>query len=110
MEIHALGDFLLPLFDEFVVELLDLPALDANQVIVMIAAIQLEYRVAALEMMPLHQAGRFELGQHTIHGRQPDFLSLCQQKLVYFFGRQVAIVVTPLLEHIQDLDPRQSDL
>jgi hypothetical protein len=108
-KVQALGDLLLPLLDELVGELLDLSAPDADQVVMVIAAIQLEDRIAAFEMMPFHEARRFELREHPIHGREAYFLSLGQQKLVYFFRRQMTISVTPFFEHLQNLDPRQGD-
>lgn len=69
------GDFLLAPLDQLVAELFDLAALDAQYVIVMIAAVEFENGVAGFEVVPFDKTRGLELGQHAIHGREPDFLA-----------------------------------
>ena len=61
-EAALLCDGNLALLDCFVVELLDATALHAHEMIVMVAFIQLEHRLAALEVMAHKKTGLFELG------------------------------------------------
>lgn len=63
---------LLPALDLGIKKLLDSPALQTHQVIMMIAFIELEYRLAGLEIGSLEQSGLLELGQNPINSRQSD--------------------------------------
>jgi len=56
------GDFFLACFDGRIVELLDMAALQANDVVVMFALVQLEYRLATLEMVTHQQTGLLKTG------------------------------------------------
>ena len=60
-EAAFLGDSVLALLDFRVVKFLDTPAVDAHQVIVVLAAIDLENRLARFEEVAFEQAGLFEL-------------------------------------------------
>ena len=51
LEAAHMGDRLLALLDLGVVELFDSPAIDAHQVVVVLAFVQLEHRLARLEMV-----------------------------------------------------------
>ena len=88
------GDLGLPLLDLGVVELLDAAALHADQVIVVRALVQLEHRLAGLEMMADQEARLLELGEHAVDGGQADVEALGQQQLVDVLGRQVPDLAT----------------
>jgi hypothetical protein len=79
LEAALLGDLVLALLDLGVVELLDLAALQADQVVVVLALVQFEDRLAGLEVMPLQQARLLELGQHPIDRGQADVHAVGQQ-------------------------------
>ena len=72
LEPQALRHGVLALFDTAVHELFDAAAVNTHDMIVVSTLIELEYRHAAFEMMACDEAGRFELGEHAIHGREPD--------------------------------------
>src|SRR5690606_16267787 len=75
-EAAILGDLVLALLDLGIEELLDVAALQAHEVIVMLAFVELEDRFADLEVVALEQAGLLELAEHAIYGRQADVLML----------------------------------
>ena len=72
VEMALRRDGVLALFDATVDELLDLAAVQANDVVMVVAAVQFEHGHAVLEMVARHQAGGLELRQHPVDGRQPD--------------------------------------
>src|SRR6266699_5721167 len=84
------GDPDLALLDFRVIKLLDAPALHAHEMIVMAALIQLEHRLAGLEMMALEDAGLFELGEDAVDRGKPDVQSLVHENPIDVLGRQVA--------------------
>jgi hypothetical protein len=53
-------------------------------------------------------AGLLELREHAVNGGQADVRALFQQHAEHVFGRHVALCA--LLEHVQDLQPRQRGL
>ena len=83
------GDSGLALLDLGIEEFLDAAALQAHQVIVVAALIELEHSLARFEVMPYQQACLLELRQHAIHRRQPDVQTFGQQLLVDVLGSQV---------------------
>ena len=56
-------DSFLACFDGRIEEFLDMSALQTNDVVVMLALVQFEYRLAALEMVAHQQSGLLELGE-----------------------------------------------
>ena len=80
------GDRSLALLDHILDEFDHLAAFDADQMVVMSATVELEYRLPSLEVVSAHQSGAFELGEHPIHGRQPDLLAIGKQGLVNALG------------------------
>ena len=102
------GDGTLALLDGLLQELHHLAALDAHQVIMVSALVELEHRLAALEMMAADETGPLELGQDTIDGGEANVLSALQQRLVDVLRAHVAAVAG--LEDIENLHPRQRDL
>jgi hypothetical protein len=72
------GNFFLALFDDLVVKL-DHPATgDIHQMVVMLANVDLKYRVTAIKIVSRDQAGRLKLGQHTIDGGESNLFSRIQ--------------------------------
>src|SRR5579875_61576 len=64
----------LPVLDARVHELLDAPAVETHDVVVMRALIELEHGHPVLEVMARHEPGGLELREHAIHRREPDVL------------------------------------
>ena len=104
-EAAILGDFHLAPFDLGVQELFHLATLEAYQVIVVTALVQLEHRLAGLEMVPDQNAGLLELRQNAINRGKPDLHAFVEQDLVDVFGGQVPHVA--VLEQIEDFQARQ---
>lgn len=98
-------DLLLALLDFLIHEFIHPAALDAHDVIVVGTLIELEHRVTALEMMPRHQTGTFELGQHPVHRGQANIVPGFEQRLVHVLRAHVTGIAA--LKNLQNLDPRQ---
>ncbi len=101
-------DSALAIFDTGVHELFDLAAVKTNDVVVVLALVELEHRGRTLEVVPCDQPGRLELRQNPVNGRQPDVLVRFEQMLIYVLGAHVAR--RRGAEDLQDLQPRQRDL
>ncbi len=108
LEPQPLRHGVLALFDAAVHELFDAAAVHTHDVIVVRTLIELEHRHAAFKMMARHEAGRLELGQHPIHGREPDVLVRDQELLVDVLRAHVA--GRAVREDVKYLEPRQRDL
>ena len=102
------GNLLLALLDGLIEEFLDMTTLHANDVVMMATAVQLEHRVTAFEVVSLHQAGAFELGQHPVNRRQANLLPVLEQQLVDILGADMALFGR--FQQSQDLDAWQRDL
>jgi dihydroxyacetone kinase DhaKLM complex PTS-EIIA-like component DhaM len=74
-EAAFLGDAVLAFLDFGVEEFLDLAALQADQMVVVVALVEFEHRLVAVEMMADQQSGLLELGEHAINRGQPDILA-----------------------------------
>lgn len=107
-EPEPLGDGPLPPLDVLVAEFLDPPAFQAQDMVVMLALIEFEYRLTTLEMMALDQPRRLELGQHPVYGRQPDLLAGIDQRPIDRLGGQMGAFL--MLQHVEYLHARQGDL
>jgi hypothetical protein len=77
-------------------------------VVVVLALVELEHRLAALEVAARQQAGLLELHQHPVDRGQADVGVVGQQCLEHVLGGHVALRTA--LEHLQDLDARQRGL
>ncbi len=108
LEAPVASDLLLAALDLGIEEFLDPSALKAYQMIVVLALVELEHRLAGLEVVALEQSGLFELGEHAIHGGQPDVLVLGKQFTIDVFGAHVALLA--VLENLEDLQARQGGL
>src|SRR3989338_1444309 len=98
------GDLFLARLDGRIVELLDMAALQTNDVVVVLALIEFEHRFAALEIVARQQPGLFELRQHAVDRGQPNVVATGQQVLVHVFRAHVALL--PQLEQPQYLESR----
>jgi hypothetical protein len=72
LEAALLCDGVLPLLDGRVIELLDAPALEADEVVVVMSLVQLEHRLARVEMVAHEEPRLLELRQHAINGGEAD--------------------------------------
>ena len=108
LEAARLRDAALALLDLGVEELLDPAAVEADEVVVVLALVQLEHRLAGLEVGARQDAGLLELHQHAVDGGQADVGVLGEQHLVDVLGAHVAL--RRLLEHLEHLDARQRRL
>ena len=103
-----LRDGALQALDLVIHELDHLAAVQINHVIVMTAAIELEHRLSALEVMLADDARSFQLRQHAVHRGQPDILAVLDQMPVHILGGQMAWM--PALEDAQDAHARMRHL
>ena len=107
LEQELVRDRPLPLYDARVHELFDLAAVKTNDVIVVLAFVQLEHRRRTLEMMTGHETRGFELSEHAIHSGQTDVFVRLEQMLVDVLGAHVARRRGP--ENLENFDTRQRD-
>src|SRR3954468_4173601 len=102
------GDLVLALLDLGVVELFHAPALQAHEMVVVPALVQLEHRLAGFEILPRQQSRLLELREHAVDRGKADVDALGNERLVDVFGRQMAHFA--LLKELEDLAPRQGGL
>lgn len=107
-EATVAGDLVLPALDFGVVEFFDLAAIDTDQMIVMVAAIDLENRLAGLEEMAFKQAGLLELGQYPINRRQANVHVFADEHPVDIFRRHVPHAA--FFEQLKDLEAGKGGL
>ncbi len=74
----------------------------------MFAEVELEDRMAFVEMVAGDQAGGFELGEHAVDGGQPHLVAGFQQGLVHLLGAHVALL--GFLEELENLQAWQGGL
>lgn len=97
----------LTILDAGIHELLNLAAIEADDVIVVIAFVQLEDGGRALEMMTADEAGRLELRENSVDGRESNVLVQFEQALVDVLGTHVAR--RGRSQDLEDLQARQRD-
>ena len=102
------GDAMLTPFDLGVVELLDTPALQAHEVIMVRTLVEFEYRLAGFEIIAFEKPGLLELGEHAINRGKAHLNALGQELPVDIFGAQVAHPTC--LEQLQDAQARAGGL
>jgi len=108
LEAEPSRDRRLSLLDARVHEFLHMPAVEAEDVVVVRPLVQLEDRHAVREVMPRDETRRLELGEHSIHGGETDILAQLGKPAVDVLGREVAGATA--LEDVEDLHARQRDL
>ena len=101
------GDFFLPPLDLRIEKLHHPTAVQAHQMVVVRAFVDLEHRLARLEVTAQQNAGLLELGQHAVHRGQTDVLLLVEQHAVHIFRSHVAL--RALLKNLQNAQARLSD-
>src|SRR6185312_9688020 len=89
IEPEAPRDRRLTLLDSRVHELLDAPAIEAHDVIVMRALIELEDGHAILEMVARDEPCGLELREHAIHRRKSDVLVRIEKRAVDVLRREM---------------------
>ena len=72
------------------------------------ALVELEHRLAGLEVLARQQPGLLELRQHAVDGGEADVDAFGEQRLVDVLGREVAHLAR--LEQLEDLAPGQRRL
>jgi hypothetical protein len=107
LEAEAVGNRILTIFDGFIVELFDLAAVHADDMIVVRTGIEFENRHAVLEAVPADQARGLELRQHTIDSGQANVIVRFEQAFADFLGREVARL--RMFKNLENLEPRQRD-
>lgn len=95
-------------FDFRVVELFHPAALHAEQMIVVVAPVELVDRLVIVEMVPDEDAGLFELGQYPVDRSQADIDMFAQQHAIDVIGREVTAVGR--LEQTEDFETGAGDL
>src|SRR5258705_13606442 len=101
LEAALARDLVLALPDLGIEELLDPAALQAYQVVVMAALVELVHRLAGLEVLAREQPRVLELSQHPVDRGQADVESFAQERPVDVLGGKVAHLAC--LEQLQDL-------
>ncbi len=91
-EAAFLGDTMLPLLDFGVDKFLDFPALQTDQMVVVIAVVEFEYGLVAIEMVAHQQASLLELREHAIHRGQPNVLAVVGKQAINLFGSHMPFV------------------
>lgn len=99
------GNEVLPALNFRVVEFLDATAINADQMVMVLAAVDLEDRLARFEEMALQQAGLFELGEHAIDGRQADIHVVVDEHPVDVFSGHVTLGA--FFEKLKNLQARK---
>lgn len=103
-ESALVGDLPLTILDRRIEKLLDATAVQADQMIVMGSLIELENRLAGLEMATRENAGLFELGQHPINRCKTDIKVFGKKCTIDILGCQVATAGT--MKDVEHLEPR----
>lgn len=103
-----LGDAVLAPLDFRIMELFYPTALKADQMVVVLAFIELVDRLARLEIVALENAGLLELQQYPVDRRQANVLMLGQQFTVDILGTHVPMPA--LLKNLEHLQPGQGGL
>lgn len=85
-----LGNRCLSILDLGIKKLFHMPAVEADQMIVMGSPVQFEHGFAAFEMVAHEQSGLFELGQHAVHCGQTDIDPIMLKTFVNILGTQMA--------------------
>lgn len=108
LETGLISDVSLTLFNHLIDKFLDLAALHANDMVMVLAMLQLEHRVAPLEMVACDQTGGLELGQYPVDRGQANLFTTFQQLLVNILSTEMA--QTAFFHDFKDFDPRQGYL
>ncbi len=97
-----LSNRFLSLLDSLVMKFLHTPAVRADQVIMVLAIIQLIERTARFKINLLQQACLLQLSQHTVDSRQANLAALSDQLAIHIVRRQMTN--TGGLKNLKNLD------
>ena len=100
LETFGAGDVLLAAFNLGVEELLDPTAVEADQMVMVLAFVELVDRFAAFKLAAGEQTGLLELHQDTVDGGQADIDAFFQNQAVHILGAHVAL--TAFLKQLQN--------
>jgi hypothetical protein len=103
-EVHFGGNLGLAMFNDFVLEFFDVATLDANEVVMMIASVEFEDRVATLKMVSDDETGCFKLRQNPIDGRKPNLFTIGDEGLENFFRAQMLALSPTPFKDVKNLD------
>jgi len=111
-ELFFLGDARLAFFYHGIVEFLDATALQADKMVVVLALVQLEYRLPRVEDMALKKSGVFKLQEDAINRRQADVLAVALELAIDIFGAKMPaqLPFLRLLEQVKNLQARDCKL
>src|SRR5262249_45921434 len=89
------------LLELLVLEGLDLPAVLADEVMVVLAAAVrgLEVRRARAELDPVHEAAVGQQVEHPVDGRDPDRTALASEGVEHLLRREAAVLATEKLDY-----------
>lgn len=105
-EAEALGDFVLTLFNLAIDEFLNGTALQADQMIMVVAIIQLKSGIVCVKMVTNQNSRRFELRQHAVNSCKADIHVFSEQGFVNVVRRHVPLSLKrSFLENFQNLHP-----
>ena len=99
------GDFFLAAFNFCVVKFFHAATLQAHQMVVVAALIELVNGFAAFEMVAYQQPGLFELGEDSIHGGKADIHVFREEHAVDILGGEMTYFA--LLEQVENFKARQ---
>lgn len=88
-ELFCPGDAGLAFFYDGIAEFLDATALQADEMVVVLAFVQLEYRLSRVEDMALKKSGLFELLENPVNRRQADVFAIAVELAIYVLGAKM---------------------
>lgn len=101
-------DALLPALDLIIIEFFDATTIEANQMVVVRAFVQLEHGFAGFKVIPMQQASLFKLRQDAIHRGQSHIHVVRQKHFVDVFGAKMTDAT--VVKYIQNFHTRQRNL
>jgi outer membrane protein assembly factor BamE len=104
----GLGDRSLSFFNLWIVKLFDFAAIEAHQMIMVRAFVELINGLAAFKIATRKQAGLLELCEHAIHRGQSNVRALIEKHTIHILRCHVALAAA--LENLHDFQARQSGL
>src|SRR6185436_14729816 len=107
-ETALLCNLVLALLDLGIVELLDAAALEAHEMVVVPALVELVDRLAAFEVVAREKPGLLELREHAVHRREPDVGMLFEEPSIHVLGREMPLLA--VLEEVEHLEARRRHL
>jgi outer membrane protein assembly factor BamE len=101
----GLGNRVLAVLNLGIVKLLNPATVQAHQVVVVLALVQLKHRLASLKMIAAQNTRLLKLSEYAIDGGQANVGAVLQQHPKHVFSRQVAL--RTVLKNLHDFQTRQ---